>query len=130
MLNLVGQVARRDVEKPATGEVRRAEDLPEVPLTARLIASLLDGELSRAGREMPAEDDGERQMLRTRLAVRFPTNTAGANGPASSGKATWSFTTCRRVFTQICPSTSRLSLSEISPARMRSVSISCSATPY
>ena len=88
VFDLEGQVATEDVKELAAGQVCRSEDLPEVPLAAGLGLGLLDGELLVPSGKCPQKMIMYDQTLRIRLAVRFPVNTQGANGPANSGNAT------------------------------------------
>ena len=130
VLDLMGEVAGQDVKQPAAGEVRRAEDLPVVPLPRVSLRVCSTENSCVPSGKCPQKMIEYAHTLRTRLAVMLPANTKGANGPASSGRPRSPSRVCRRVLVQISRRMSRLSARVISPARMRSVSSSCRATPY
>src|SRR5215467_3165297 len=70
MLDLEAEVAGEDVKEPAAAEVGRAEQLAVVPLAAALVLGLLLGELVRAFREVPTEDDRERPEVADQVGGR------------------------------------------------------------
>ncbi len=81
VLDLVAQVPGEDVEELAALQVRRAEDLAEVPLAAGLVLRLLLGELLRALGEVAAEDDREGPQVADQVGGRVSGQREHEAGP-------------------------------------------------
>ena len=88
MLDLVAEVAGEHVKQLAARPVGRAEQLPVVPLAARLALDLLEAELVRARGEVPQKMIVNAHRLRARLAVGLPASTNGNEEPENTGNRT------------------------------------------
>ena len=85
VLDLEAEAAGEDVQQPAALEVRRAEDLPEVPLRPGLVLDLLLGEVHRAVGEVAAEDDHVGPQVAVMFAATLAASTVFHCLPASAG---------------------------------------------
>jgi len=79
MLDLESGIAAHDVQQPVAAEVGAAQQLPHVPLPARIVLDHRLGKLLDLFGKWPLKITAQAQTLRARLAAILPTSTNGAS---------------------------------------------------